>query len=181
MNKKIWLSVFVVLLIVVIIGGYVLLAGNKKSVATFDPLNATYMVDGQSVTLVNGRAEEAAAPGSASQITTTVFGEPVSGDLNADGKTDAALILVQDTGGSGTFYYAAAEINTTGAATMGTNAILLGDRIAPQNIDIENGQVVVNYADRAPGEPMTTQPSVGVTKYFVLSGDELVTSAPTAN
>lgn len=47
---------------------------------------------------------------------------------------------------------------------QGTNAVFLGDRIAPQSILIQNGQVVVNYADRKPGEPFTTAPSVGITK-----------------
>ena len=118
--------------------------------AAFDPLNATYVIDGQSVALVDGKAQAPAAPGSAEQVATTVFGQPVAGDLNGDGKSDAALMLVQDSGGSGTFYYIAAAINTPSGA-IGTNAILLGDRIAPQNIAIQNGQIVANYADPQPG------------------------------
>jgi hypothetical protein len=42
----------------------------------------------------------------------------------------------------------------------------LGDRIAPQNISINNGLIVVNYAERKSGEPMSAQPSIGVTKTF---------------
>jgi len=93
-------------------------------------------------------------------------------------EADAAVVLTQDSGGSGTFYYVAAAINT-GSGTVGTNAILLGDRIAPQNILIQNGEIIANYADRNPGEPMTTSPSVGVSKYFVVNGSTLqATSSP---
>lgn len=148
------------------------------SVTLFDPVNATYSVNGQPVTLVGGKAATAAAPGSAETTTTMIFGEPTSGDLNGDGKADAAVVLTQDSGGSGTFYYVAAAINT-GSGTVGTNAILLGDRIAPQNILIQNGEIIANYADRNPGEPMTTSPSVGVSKYFVVNGSTLqATSSP---
>jgi len=152
--------------------------GGSVSASMFDPFNATYTIDGQPVTLVDGKSEVAAAPGSASKVTTMLFGQPVMGDLNGDGKTDAALMLVQDSGGSGTFYYVAAAMNM-GSTAQGTNAILLGDRIAPQTIAIQNGEILANYADRKPGEPMTTAPSVGVTKYFIYNGSSLVvTSSP---
>lgn len=51
-------------------------------------------------------------------------------------------------------------------ASIGTNAILLGDRIAPQNISIDKGKIMVNYAARKQSEPFTVQPSVGITRYF---------------
>jgi len=145
---------------------------------SFDPLNATYMLSGSPMRLVNGRAE-ATTPGSASTTTISVFGEPVSGDLNGDGQADAALILTQTSGGSGTFYYAAAAISTSTGA-QGTNAVLLGDRIAPQNIEIKNGEVIANYAERNSGEPMTTAPSVGVSKYLVWDGSTLKPAQPAA-
>ena len=75
-------------------------------------LNNTYLIENQAVPLVNGRAEFQATPGSAIKITTEVFGKPAFGDLNQDGRDDAALFLVHDPGGSGTFYYVAAAIAT---------------------------------------------------------------------
>jgi hypothetical protein len=42
-----------------------------------------------------------------------------------------------------------------------TNALLLGDRIAPQTLGLDNGRALFNYAERRVGEPMTTQPSMG--------------------
>lgn len=137
--------------------------------------DATYMIDGSSVTLKDGSAETEAAPGSASKIVTTYFGNEATGDLNGDGKNDIAFILTQNTGGSGTFYYVVAAL-AIDTGYQGTNAVLLGDRIAPQTTEIRDGQLIVNYADRKTGEDMTTQPSVGVSKYLKIAGTELVPS-----
>jgi hypothetical protein len=139
----------------------------ESQAAAFDPLNATYVIDGATITLANGKSEQAAAPGSAETITTQIFGQPTSGDINGDGKNDAAFFLVQDGGGSGTFYYVAAALGT-GTGTVGTNAVFLGDRIAPDTIQITNGIVTVNYADRKASDPMATVPSIGVSKYLVV-------------
>ena len=135
--------------------------------------NGIYLVDGTVVTLVNGVSKVAAAPGSASMITTQYFGNQATGDLNGDGQDDAAFILTQSGGGSGTFYYIVAAL-ATAKGYEGTNAILLGDRIAPQTTQIQNGEIVVSYADRNPTDPMTTAPSVGVTKYFKIQDNRLV-------
>ncbi|MEE4263993.1 MAG: hypothetical protein V2I56_14985, partial [Desulfobacteraceae bacterium] len=96
-------------------------------------LKAVYTIEKRDIHLISGRAEVPVAPGSAINITTTVFGEPVYGDLNGDGRDDAALFLVYDPGGSGTFYYVATAITRDGIF-QGTNAVLLGDRIAPRTI-----------------------------------------------
>lgn len=118
-------------------------------------------------------AETEAAPGSASKIVTRYFGNEATGDLNGDGAADVAFLLTQDGGGSGTFYYVVAALKEAGGY-RGTNAILLGDRIAPQTTEIRNGTLIVNYADRKPSDPMTTQPSVGVSKYLKIQGTTLV-------
>jgi len=141
------------------------------------PLNTTYEIGAESVALVNGRAETATAPGSASRMETRVFGQPVCGDLDGDGDEDAALLLLQDFGASGTFYYVAAARKVSGAYA-GTNAVLLGDRIAPQNVAITNGVVVANYAVRGSQEPMTARPSLHVSKYLTLEKEVLVEIEP---
>lgn len=142
-----------------------------------DPLSASYIVEGLKVQLVAGRAETEAAPGSAAKISTSAFGQPAFGDLDGDGDDDAALILLRQPGGSGTFFYVAAAVNTNGKF-VGTNALFLGDRIAPQDISIRNGQVLVNYADRRPDEPMTVAPSVGQSRYFALKDGALAAVDP---
>ena len=143
---------------------------------TTDPQNATYLIDAKEVTLENGVAEQEAAPGSATKIVTRYFGNEVEIDLNSDGLMDSGFLLTQDSGGSGTFYYVAAAIDNAGD-TLGTNAIFLGDRIAPQstNVDPNNPvQFIVNYAERKAGDPMSAEPSVAVSRTFKLENGMLV-------
>ena len=143
------------------------LTNKILAVVASGPLDATYSIDGRQVTLKNGVAEEAVVPGSAAKLVTRVFGEPQKGDLDGDGIADYAMLISQDNGGSGTFFYVAVGLaDATSGKILGTNSIFLGDRIAPQNISVSNGVILVNYAERRTGEPMTAQPSVGVSKYF---------------
>ena len=140
-----------------------------------DPKNTTYIVNNMEVTLVDGKASNEVVEGASSTVVTSIFGEPVYADLNSDGLEDAVVFLVQETGGTGSFFsFAVAVKNNSGY--VGTEAIPLGDRIAPQNINIkDDGIIAVNYADRKAGEPMTADPSVGVTAYAVLEGSTLST------
>jgi hypothetical protein len=103
---------------------------------------------------------------SSEELVTNYFGNRVDADFNRDGKVDSAFIITQTGSGSGTFYYL--------AHTLGGEAIFLGDRIAPQTTEWKNGEVIVNYADRKPTDPMTTRPSVGVSRYFKAEGNTLV-------
>jgi hypothetical protein len=105
-------------------------------------------------------------------ITTKYFGNEVNADLNGDGREDVAFILTQDGGGSGTFYYAVAALNTP-EGYVGSDGYLLGDRVAPQATNMSQNPnqkyvVVFNYAERAPGEPMTARPSMGKSVYLKL-------------
>lgn len=162
--------VLVSILVVLGIAAYVYSPGTAPvapGTTLTDPLNTTYRFDDATVTLVKGTATKEAAPGSAEKVTTQVFGEPVIGDLNGDGEPDAAVILVQSGAGSGVFYYAALAIKH-GTTYTGTNVILIGDRIAPQTVEIHNGQAVYNYADRDTGEPMTAAPTFGKSLWVLL-------------
>jgi hypothetical protein len=138
-----------------------------------DPLNATYLIEGQAVRLMDGSREVAAAPGSATKIRTAVLGQPVYADMDGDGDKDAALLFTHDPGGSGTFYFVAAAINVNGRY-QAANAVLLGDRIAPLDITIRSGTVVVKYADRRLEEPMGTAPSVNKTTVLILKNNKLI-------
>jgi hypothetical protein len=145
--------------------------------ASADYKNATYTINGSQVKLVNGFAETPAAPGSASMITTRYFGNELKANLNNDGREDVAFIVTQTTGGSGTFYYAVAALNTPNGY-VGSDGYLLGDRIAPQSTNLstdpnQKNVVVFNYADRAPSEPMTTRPSIGKSVYLKLNPDTM--------
>lgn len=125
-----------------------------------DLKNATYEIQEKSVTLTNGSSIVEDTP--TSKTITAYFGNEAKGDLDGDGDEDVAFIMIQNGGGSGTFVYGIAALNT-GDGYVGTNGILLGDRVAPQTTEIRDGVAIFNYADRKPDEPMVTQPSVGVT------------------
>lgn len=144
-----------------------------------DPLNTTYIIEGKEVTLVNGKAEQE-IPNSSSSVITENFNQPTYGDLTGDGLEDAAFMLTQSTGGSGTFFYTVASVNS-GEGFKGTNAILLGDRISPQGVDISDLTVIANYAEVAGGDPLSAQPSVGVSKYMKVEGYDLVETTPDVN
>ena len=161
MNKKLFIiSVLIVgVLFLVALLSPQPLSKNGEHI-TESPLNATYLIDEKPVTLVAGKAEIPSAPGSASKNNIFNFGEPVYGDIEGDGDQDAVMLLVNETGGSGTFYYAVLAINVDGSY-HGTDAILLGDRVAPQTYYFQGNKAIVNYADRPHGVPFTTQPSEG--------------------
>ncbi len=172
----------IIFLVVVIAGGlvgYWVKTSDTKvetvqpTTVTGDYKNNSYSIEGETVVLKNGEYESEAAPGSVEKITTQFFGNEVKADFNADGKEDVAFILTQDGGGTGIFYYVVAALKTD-TGYKGTNGIFLGDRIAPQTTEFKNGMIVVNYADRKPGEPFSTDPSVGVSKYLKVTGGTLV-------
>jgi heat shock protein HslJ len=133
------------------------------SAPSADHKNIEYSIGGRSVRLVDGLAEAPAVPGSATRIVTRYFGNEVRGDLNGDGREDVAFLLTQEPGGSGTFFYAVAALDLP-SGLVGTEATLLGDRIAPQTTEFRaDGIIAVSYADRAPGVSLSTAPSVGKT------------------
>ncbi len=124
------------------------------------PLNADYTIEGSRVHLTNGEADVEAAPGSTSRIVTRYFGNEIRVDLDGDGRTDTVLLLTQSTGGSGTFYYVVAALDRP-EGIVGSHGLLLGDRIAPQSMAVgPSNHIVVNYAERAPGESFAVPPTV---------------------
>lgn len=150
---------------------------EKQAYAAADYKDAEYVIEGVRVRLVDGLNETPGAPGSASMITTRYFGNKLEIDLNGDGTEDVAFILTQEQGGSGVFFYAVGALNTD-RGYVGSDGYLLGDRIAPQSTNAsQNPQhknvVVFNYADRAPGEPMTARPSMGKSAYLKLDSTRM--------
>ncbi|MEI7777332.1 MAG: hypothetical protein WCI52_01885 [bacterium] len=169
MNKKVIIAIIFVALILVV--GVLSVkktpSQNKNHNQTpiaFDGKNTSFEIDGSTVNLVNGVSEISVAPGSASKITTRYFGNEARGDLNGDGLDDVAFIVTQDGGGSGTFYYVVVALKNLDGY-KNTNAFLIGDRIAPQTLEINTSakELYVNFAERKPGEPMSVEPSVGAT------------------
>lgn len=134
--------------------------------------NALYQIGDQYVQLRDGYAETN-IPGSDAKVVTRVFGNEIVTDLDGDEDQDVAFIVTQETGGSGTFYYAVAALRTP-EGYIGSYGYLLGDRIAPQSTALSQNPdhkfvVTFNYADRDPSEPMTAKPTVGKTAYLKIT------------
>lgn len=159
--KQFFVGRAVVILILLIIGGLVAafyafnnyIYEQKQPFAAADFKQAEYLIDGQSTKLVGN---------------TKFFGNELKTDLDGDGRDDVVFLITQSKGGSGTFYYVVAALNTE-RGYVGSEGLLLGDRIAPQTTEKGKGKiVVVNYADRAPTDPFTTPPSVGKSIWLLL-------------
>ncbi len=169
MNNKI---VYIIVGIIIILGLVFFTKGSNPGYK-----NATYLIGGENVTLVNGVAEKASAPDSVSKTITKYFGNEEEVDLDQDGQMDMVFLLTQETGGSGVFYYLAGALKNERVGKnsyWGMSAVYLGDRIAPQNIKVVGNEILVNYTDRKKDEPMTTEPSVSVSRYFKFVEGSLV-------
>lgn len=180
--KKILLSIIV--LIAILVGGFFVLNSyiyNEKQGEQNDALpekfedfkEVTFWISGEPVTLIDGVAQAITSLGGTSETVVHYFGNEVKHDIDGDGVEDIVFLITQETGGSGTFFYAVGALKRDTGYT-GTHAVYIGDRIAPQTTEKGEGrQIVVNYADRAPGEPMTAQPSVGKSLWLLLDVDSL--------
>lgn len=170
MNKlRITLIITLIIALVLLFSACTKETSDSKAEVVAGALNSSYLIGKESITLVNGVFEKPAAPGSAAMNKTQVWDQPVTGDLNADGKEDAAVCLINSSGGSGTFYYIAAAIKDVNTKSYkGTNAVLLGDRIRLSKISIENGIITVVYNTRKPGEAMSGAPTVIVSRDFLV-------------
>lgn len=173
MNKKYFISIviFTILLILIILKP----VSQKKDIqennnfSFRDYKNTSYIIDGRSIILTNGFSETEVAPNSAAKIITQYFGNEIKHDLNNDGRDDIVFLLTQEMGGSGQFFYVVAALYTP-TGYVGSNAFLLGDRIAPQSINIDEGTttrgtsrenvIVINFATRKQNEPFTVQPTI---------------------
>jgi heat shock protein HslJ len=154
--------------------------GNKVDVIEkpSDSLNTTYSIEGEMVALVDGVAEVEVVPGATSKVVTKYFGNEVQIDLNDDGREDKVFLLTQNSGGSGTFFYVVAAINTENG-WLGSKAFLLGDRIAPQSTEVSQNPnhknvIVINYMDRASDEAMSEQPTIGNSVWLKLDVNSLM-------
>lgn len=148
------------------LNGYIY--NEKQAYTASDFKDAEYVIEGARVRLTDGIA-------STSEAVTRYFGNELMADIDGDGREDVVFLVTQERGGSGRFYYVVAALNTE-RGYLGSEGYFIGDRIAPQTT--EQGMktassdrsrvVIVNYAERAPGEPFTTSPSVGTSVRLLL-------------
>lgn len=136
-----------------------------------DPHNHSYLIEKEKVTLRNGYAREM-IPGTTAVIISEITHRPVYADLTGDGVKEAVSIVLQHTGGSGTFYY----LVVAGGGRL-IESHFLGDRINIVSVKIKNHTITVEYLDRADAQPMATRPSFKTSVEFRLLDNTLVTSS----
>ncbi len=149
-------------------------AGTAPNLTLDQLRNLTYPIelapDGEAQ-LVDGSFSAPAAPGSAAEITIDLSASFAFGDINGDGVPDAAVVLVAQTGGSGTFYYLSPVLNQDGTPNPLTPE-LLGDRVELQSLAIAAEQIDVEMITAGPDDPLCC-PTQQSSRTFALSGTEL--------
>ncbi len=93
------------------------------------------------------------------------------GDLDGDGSDDAAVVLVTDPGGSGTFFDLAV-LSEQGGAPVNVASQALGDRVDLRSLTIESRRIIVDMVTHGPDDPMCC-PSLRQIVTYELQGDVL--------
>jgi heat shock protein HslJ/uncharacterized lipoprotein NlpE involved in copper resistance len=93
----------------------------------------------------------------------------------ADGQPLAAVVLITDPGGSGTFRYLSAVVRQDGEM-VNVATTLLGDRAQIKSLGVEGDEIVVEMITHGPDDPMCC-PTQRVQKSYALTGDQLVETA----
>jgi heat shock protein HslJ len=133
--------------------------------------NSAYeLPDLGTITLIDGEYEEQYGEG-ATQVNKAGLIQAALGDLNGDGRDDAAVSLWWSGGGSGTFIYLVVAVDQDGAPQQ-VAAEFLGDRVPVQSLTIEQGHLLVEAKGFAPDDPMCC-PSLQVTRIYRLSAEAL--------
>jgi heat shock protein HslJ len=121
--------------------------------------------------LTDGEYRKPIVEGSATELLIRLM-DVAFGDLDGDGVSDAAVVLVTDPGGSGTFYELAAVVNQDGNPEH-VATISLGDRAQIEALSVKAGQIVVEMITHGPDDPMCC-PTQQVVQTYALQGDGLV-------
>lgn len=138
---------------------------------TLDMLrNGTYHTPfyNRTITLVNGTYSEGSGSSTFSVQMLNVYG---FGDLNGDGKNDAAIILAEADGGTGAFESVIAVIDQGGTPHQESQA-QLGDRVLMNTVDISSGVIHLNMVVQGPSDALCC-PSLPQKQNYWLIGNRL--------
>lgn len=142
-----------------------------------------YSIYGSAVELESGTLE--GEGGEVSFLTST------PGDMDGDGSSDLAVVLVHDSPGSGVFYYLNVFLNDGNEAYRLAGEDFLGDRIRVDFSQIykvgsvssltgvpilpsDYGQLVVGYYFHGPEQAFAEDPSAFLTRHWKVQGGKLV-------
>ncbi len=105
---------------------------------------------GKTVPLKDGKYES----GQGSDYILAVLSEVIAfGDLNGDGLKDAAVILSENMGGSGSFESLVVVLNEKGQPVQGASASL-GDRVQVKTITAEGDRLTLDMLVHGPNDPL---------------------------
>ena len=106
------------------------------------------------------------------ELTAKVRPEIVFGDLNHDGVNDAALLLSENTGGSGIFV-SLFVVYSKGDRFKQAPAVMIDDRPIIDQVAVENGMVRLTGLIHGPNDPMVN-PTTSFSAEYKLFGERLV-------
>lgn len=141
--------------------------------------NATYRTEtteSGTVTLEGGAYHATGTPGTPGELAIR-FVDHAVGDLDGDGRDDAAVVLVEEAGDERLFRLHA-RLSDEDGGTRDVASRLLGDRIRIRGVRILDDLIATDLLIRAPGEPVAAPPSVPTTLGFALTGRGLLPIDP---
>lgn len=124
----------------------------------------------QVVQLKDGKYQQD-APGATDFIAVDMTDFAAAGDLNADGKKEAAALVSENYGGSGVFVFLAIFANTGGKWTFETST-MVDDRPQLNALSIEKGEVYLDATIHGTDDPMCC-PTLRTTRHFRLVDNQL--------
>ncbi len=96
------------------------------------------------------------------------------GDLDGDGSADAAAILVESSGGTGSFYYLFAIMNRGGKPVQAGEPEWLGDRTDVQRLTIDRkGIISIRMVTHKDGDPSCC-PTLKIEDRYRVQGGKLI-------
>ena len=134
--------------------------------------NGTYRIHDEIIQLTEAEHRQVYADDSSMERVVRLSEIIEQGDLDGRDGKDAAVVLVDDGGGSGTFYHLAVLLRREGTLENVATQ-LLGDRILVQSVAIDDATrgITVHALVRGEGEPMSAPPEVQVAmRYMVIDG-----------
>jgi hypothetical protein len=124
----------------------------------------------QVVQLTDGVYEQG-TPGEADYISVKATDLAASGDLDADGSNETAVLVSENYGGTGVFVFLVVYSNTGTSPTFLTSAIV-DDRPQLNALSIEAGEVFLDATIHAPDEPMCC-PTLRTLRHYRLINNQL--------